>query len=575
MKLVGVTLWSALVSRCFPGRLTSWLHAWLGVQFAQISVLLLLSSFHALSRTAIWIWLFVLVVSGGIAWTISGRKIRRPTGAEIAMFVLVAIPFTVWIFRCMVLPDFSPDGQAYGTARIALWMNYRSVFIHMPTIMVNIFADEWNGELNGLMYAFSAGNLQGEMMGNAEILIVAMLSSMWAARRFGASVVGAILVGLLMATTPAFVGLGAVTKGDLMSCVGVVMAVGTLAERMTIRAVLVALVWLAVAGGAKISVLPGAAIFGLYAIARVWRQIGLSVILPVSLAVGAATVFMSRFIANAFVYHHPFMRVNGEGMDASITTLAKNVALIGERFVGFFPVFPDGHMYATSLAGGFGLAGCVVVIGVIAGWYRPAERHVILGALSLASVLISALLIPSYLWSFRYFLPFVSVIAIMILTAVVDLGLRMPFAPVFMVAFVAIAYFDFGSTFVPGDISTPGGLERTLNEIAGRPFVQMEMTLFNGMIPEIIPASFDAPPRKTIVIFNQLAARISLFAGSTAQNRIYLSDSTDGFVEEVRKHKPDMAVLAGLPQNLPKQFPVKGYKWVSGGQLYNIAVRIQ
>lgn len=571
-KITGVTLWSSVLARRVPDRLTSWLHAWLGVQAAQIAIILCLSAFSALSRTSISIWFAMLFASGAVAYVLIGRRFERPSVSQVALFSFLAVPFLIWIVRCMVLPDFSSDGQAYGTARISIWMNYRTVFVHMPTIMLNIFADEWNGELNALTYAFAAGNLQGEMMGNAEILILSALASAWAAQRFGATRSASIVVGILMGTTPAFVGLAGLTKGDLLACVGVVMAVGMLAEGLTIPAVLLSMVWFAVAGGAKISVLLGAMIIGAYALWSVRRQIDRRALMWAAPALALTLIFMSRFVANAFIYHHPFVRVHGEGVDGSIMTLVRNIALIGDRFIGFFPIFPDGHMYPTSVAGGLGLAGWIAVLGLLFGFYRPLRRHAILAALCVISIIASAYLIPSYLWNFRYFLPFVSVLAIMMLVPVCELITSTKVRFIAIPVAIACAYFNFGATFAPGDISTPGGLEHVLT-IAGKPYAQMEMTLFSGIIPEIDPAFFDAPPKKTIVVFNELGSLISPLAGSFAQNRLYLVDSKEKFVDEVQKRRPDVAVLAGLPASLPKPFELNGFVWKATGQYFNIAVR--
>lgn len=576
-KVAGVTLWSAIVARRVPDRLTSWLHAWLGVQAAQIAVILALSAVSMLSRTAVWAALLTLLISGAGAYLAAGHRFRLPGARAVALALMLAVPLALWVARSTIIPDFTPDGQAYGSVRIGMWMNYRSVLVHMPTIMVNIFADEWNGELNGLLYAFATGNIQGAVMGNAEILIVATLAAVWTARRFGAGATGSALVGLLMATSPALVGLAAVTKGDLLACVGVLMAVGML-ERPNAKAICLATVWFALAAGSKISVGLGAVIvLGFVFVPRIKLFIDKRAVGMLAASAAFSVLFVSRFATNAFIYHHPFMRVDAEAAEPGIDTLIGNMSVIGDRFVGFFPVSPNGLMFSTSLAAGLGVCGWLAAAGAATGRLKLPGMHATLAMLCAASVAVTAFLIPPRIWGFRYFLPFVGVLAIMglvALTQAVDKLQALPRGAAILLV-IAAAAFDFWMCFTPGDISSPHDFKTAMHYSVSTSPVMRPMLNFPQLLEESKPDALglDSGERKKVAILNEIGAPILIFEGSWAQNRLYLAKDNDGLVSTAREHDVDYIVLARAIPGKREQFPVPGYRWISSGQNYDIAAR--
>lgn len=577
-KISGITFWSTVLARRVPDRLTSWLHAWLGVQTFQIATIIALSAFSALSRTATWASLIMLMASGLMAYIAVGQKFHRPSLRDTFLVVLIAIPLVLWVLRSAILPDFTPDAQTYGSVRIGLWMNYRSVMVHMPTAMVNIFADEWNGELNGLLYAFSADNIQGAVMGNAEILIVATLASIWAARRFGAGDVGSALIGLLMATSPAFIGLAAVTKGDLLACVGVLMAVGIL-ERPTAKSVCLALVWFALASGSKISVLPAAAIIlGCMFMISADLFFDRKAVGMLAVAGGFSALFVARFVANVVVYHHPFMRVGAETAEPGINTLIGNMSLIGDRFVGFFPVSPSGLMFSTSLAAGFGVCGWLAAAGAATGRLRLPGMHATLAILCATSVGATAFLIPPRIWGFRYFLPVIVVLAIMGLVAFTQAVDRLPanVRGVAIFAVIVAAVFDYRMCFTPGDISSPHDFKYAMNWSIDHSPLQRTMLPYPEYVDEVQPdkLGIDAGRPMTFAVLNEISSMVLAFEGSRAQNRVYLADSAETLVSEAESKNADYVVLAKAPSGSTlKPFDIPGYHWILEGQHYDIAVR--
>lgn len=579
-KLIGITLWSAVVARRVPDRLTSWLHAWLGIQAVQIALIFMLSAFGALSRTTAWLSLLALFGSGAVAYLFAGRKFELPTRRGMALALLVAIPLVLWVLRCVILPDFSTDAQAYGTVRIAMWMNYRSVFVHMPSEMINIFANEWNGELNALLYAFATGNIQGAMMGNAEILVLATIASIWAARRFGAGITGSALVGLLMATSPAFVGLAAVTKGDLLACVGVLMAIGLL-ERMTVKAFCLAAIWFALATGSKISVIVGAAIILCFIFATHASDFFNRRSITMLVAAGAISVlFVARFVANAAIYGHPFMRVGAEAAEPGIRTLIGNMALMGNGFVGFFPVSPaNGLMFSTSLAAGLGACGWFAAAGAASGRLRLPGTHATLALLCCASLVVTGFLIPAHVWSFRYFLPFIAVLAVMGLVAFTHAGerLRQPARGAAVAVVIAAAVFDFWMCFIPGDISSPDHFAYAMDASIARSPLERAMIQFPFLVDEVNPTALglDSGKPKTLAVLNEVSSMILVLQGSGGQNRLYLADTEAGLVQTANAHQTDYIVMAKNPY-APKRhqpFDIPGYRWISTGKYYDIAER--
>ncbi|CAG4900924.1 hypothetical protein [Paraburkholderia saeva] len=575
VKLAAVTMLSTVASRRIPDRLSVWLHTWLAVQIAQTVLIMILSLFGALSKHAIWSYLLSLFGLGVVGDFTRRIRFKWPAPSTVLIAVVLAIPLILWAIRCMLLFDFSLDAQTYGSVRIGLWMNYRSVFVHMPTLMVNIFASEWNGELNALVYALSTNTLQGALMGNAEILVVATLASMWASRQFGAGQFGSAMAGLLMATSPAFLGLAAVTKGDLLSCVGVIMAIGMI-QRRTVLSLSVAAVWFALAAGAKISVLPGAAIVMVVMVTWKLRTRRAAAFMALSLV--PAAILLARYIANFFMFGHPFARVSTEAPDPGINTLLMNISIIGERSVGFFFFPPNsGVLLSSSLTAGLGVAGWLSVVGLLSGRLTLTGRQMAVVLLSIVSIIAAAYVIPARVWGFRYFLPFVSILAIVGLVALADALLCLPLPARVLACLVvaSAAAFDFYMCFTPGDLNAPDRFEYALDRaITYEPLDRM-MQNFPGIAAEVAPLKLDLDSKtpKTIGIFNEINRPIVIFEGASAQNRLYLADSYRGLADVAERRHPDLLVIAKRYPTDRCPFEIPGYRWIAEGATYDIAIR--
>lgn len=576
IKLSAITIFAAFLHKRLEDSLTAWLHSWLAIQTVQIVAIMGLSLASALSGDAMWGFLLLVFIFSIGACLVYGARLNAPRSQVILVCAAIALPLVLWAVRSMVLADYTMDSQTYGTVRIALWMNYKSVFVHMPTVMVNIFADEWNGEINALLYALVAGSIQGAMMGNAEVLIVVTLAAIWLARRFGASQFGSMMIGLVVATSPAFIGLASVTKGDLLSCVGVMMAIGML-ERPTIRAVSVACVWFALAVGSKISVSVGAALIMLISLAPYShclrsRQVRQYFVVALSMS----AILLARFVANLIIFHNGFLRVDAEAAEPGLKTLIKNFSIIGERFIGFFPIdWSNNISYSDTLSAGLGAAGWMALLGVAFAFsgHKREHRHLVL--LSATSIAITAFLIPARIWGFRYFLPFVSVIAIYWLVMLVHAisALSKPVRRAALLGMVLVAYADFAMCFTPG----PLRFSLMMNQAVGKSAMDVALIRWPFWEDEIGPVSaeFDSGYPKKIAILNDLGTPILLFAGSSAQNRIYLVKSLKGLSEASSAHAVDFAVVSKNLVDKTRPFSMPGYRWIVDGPTFVIAQRIE
>jgi hypothetical protein len=575
IKLTAVTMWAAVFRKRLPDSLTVWLHSWLAIQIFSIVVIMGASLASALTGAAMWVLLLFVLASSIVAYLVRGARFETPPLRVLLVAAVIGLPLALWAVRSMVLADYTLDSQTYGTVRIALWMNYRSVFVHMPTVMVNIFADEWNGELNGLVYALVASSIQGAMMGNVEILIVATLASVWLARRFGAGQIGSMLIGLLVATSPAFVGLASVTKGDLLSCAGVIMAIGML-ERPTIRAVCVACIWFALAAGAKISVSVGAVLVMAVSLAPFWHNLRSRQILKyLGVTVVLSAILLARFIANLIIFRNGFLRVDAEAAEPGLKTLIRNLSVIGERFIGFFPIdWQHNISYSDTLSAGLGAAGWLAVLGVYLARGRRRPEHGHLVVLSAISIIATAYLIPPRIWGFRYFLPFVGVILIFCLVMLLHAvsALRKPGRYAALLGIVLVSYADFAMCFTPGPLK----FALMMNEAVGKSAMDVALIRWPFWADEINPAQLglDSGRPKRIAILNDMGAPVLIFVGSSAQNRVYLTTDETSLSQTALAHDADLAVISKAYRNRGKSFDIPGYRWVVNGPTFAIAARI-
>jgi len=576
-KMLAVSLWSTSFDRETADRRASLLAAWLLTMAVQISAILIFSAFHGLSTATIWAFLALWLSAGAVAFARNPKpKLSIGWG-----FILPAAVILVAGWRALVFSDSQWDAMTYELPRVAIWMNYQTVFVHMPTVQANIFSSEWNGELNSLLYGLAVGNVHQLAFANIEVLIFLAIASHWLADQWGAR--HKSLIAAAVVSTPAVLGIASTMKGDLMAVAGIVIAFGWIvrAGRDGSRfALVMAVLSLAFAAGSKIGVIPGVGVCSIYLALHYRKRLRefFAPRLAVPLVAGSA-IFIARYIANVFVYHRPFFRVAGEKTSIAFVYLEGNLRIAAARWMEWWPVD------SAALCGGLGLVGVCSLVGLGVRAGRP-PRSAWVAILSLLMAALAALFIPPEPWTFRYLLPFVLPFVIWTISAPVD---HRPISAAFAAALSLAVGMGIYHYFDQGDMSPEPTFAQSVESSLNRTPLMHALYRYETHAPAagVTELNIDTGPGKTIAICNAIDNAISPFVGSYAQNRLILTDSLAGLAAVVAQRHPDIVVIV-KPTRYKGTDPVSliteaqrlsvasvGYRWIIDNDAYVIARRIQ
>lgn len=551
--------------------LPSWLIGWLLVHSATVAVFLAASFASAVTAQLVWVWLVV----GALAYPLSGLgRLRAPRLPDLAVLPIFAV-FALMMFRSLVYLDNTLDAQTYGLVRLGIWMNYQSILVIMPTLQVNVFANEWNGELIGLLYGIAAGSIQGFQFGCVEQLIVLFVSALWLLRGLGAGKSWSILAATAIATTPAVLGLASVVKGDLLACAALVMAAGGLFElrRHPVAASMIVTASLALAVGSKVTAAVGVAAIAGIALYLVVRE-GMVRRAAAGVLLGAPIAFvtLSRFVVNFIEYGTPLKRVEAEKIAPGLETLWTSLDYIARMTVTFGP--ERAAILGWSLAGG---AGLVVSFSAVAFALRKREQETshlrtFLIVLSVGATVATAYFVPTYPWSYRYFLPMILVVVACLLASVAA-----RWRPKMMAAAIVIIAIDASYMLWPGEINGN-------NTFAGMVQVGLTHSPLDISVPEYMKAEYhfaelnlDRSRPRSFGVLAEVNRPVSPLVGSRAQNRLYLASNTSELADTLKRHCPNFAVItkpfggALLSRDQTAPIAVAGYKFMFEGEIVAIA----
>lgn len=562
-KLLAISGLSTWVRKYTVSSLDAWLGSWVIIQCATILFMMISSAFGALNLLVIWAWLAIIAFGLGL-------KILPVQRAKVALSKLELwhAPFIVILIligiRALSFFDYTGDAYAYGYTRIAIWMNYESLFIHMPTPQINIFTNEWNGELVSLLYGLAANDLQGLTFGNFEVLLVFFLSVFRLCIVLGCRSRFALFISLAITSTPACLGLAATIKGDLLACVGVLLATAWIIEgrnhtRYFAYTIALPIAALGLAAGAKISSAVTCAVLAI-ALFRVLLPLLGSRETWVGLLSGTtlAIVFCARYFINIFVYGDPLNRAADEGVKAGLDSFMGNLAVIADRWFSFFPTLPPFQVWALS--GGLGLTGlAVTAYFFLAGIERPAskiakhqEAATVL-ALGLSALLLSMALIGPKDWSLRYFLPAICLIVSATFTfATSSLAQKVSYAlPVLAVG-------NFAMTLQPGEIVPNFPNLNPLSNwaaIGSMTSIQRALLFHPGTyhVFRVEELGLDQDgPGKSVAVLAEINIFLFELVGARAQNHLILTE-TPLDLKKALLQNPDLVIVTRRDGILPPQ----------------------
>lgn len=541
LKVISVAGLSAKFRQPSDDRLAAWLLAWLVIQAATFAYMLLLSPFDALTPLSMWLWFIALCLLG-----LGGlERPGRLDASSIGFGVLLA----TMALRSIVLFDYSADASSYGYPRLGIWMNWQSLLIHMPTEQVNIFCNEWSGELICLEYGLVSNNLQGFLFGSVESLLVLFLGIKWLASRLGALPSWSSAIGLILASCPISLGLASTVKGDLLASAAIPIAVGgvMLSQQYPGIGLAIAVAASFLGAGSKISSAICLAPLGLSVMLLVvrhqakWRAWG-------GLAVGliCGSLYCSRYFINWFVYGNPIVRAGGEHAEASLTALLRNSWLMAVRF--FWGGANREPFESWALSAGMGT--CMTVVALTVGAYFFSKRQVssrtnfLLAGIAMLTLIVSLGVLPPTPWTLRYVLPVVFVM----LVALLSLG-RVVVTTWVATGIMLLSIANVWIVARPGEILPPTRAipyAEHFVAFANRSSLERSLMLYMGQyeLYRVDELGLDEMTPKRIVCVHQCCTPYQYFLGSRLQNRITLVRTKRELAEKIRTDRPELVSVS-------------------------------
>lgn len=539
-------------------KFSSLISGWLVIQALQSGVILSLSAIGLLQQP--YFLAFSLLLASFIYWRTRSLLfdlcyIEKSWQNLLPFIAIVFVLFAMWL-RSLFFYDYTWDAQVYGLPRLVIWLNYSSVFVHMPTQQLNLFVNEWNGEFNALAYGLVAGDYLGFSFGNLEILLVLFVVIAWIAILIGVPVAWGILLSAVFGTSPAIIGLASTVKGDLLACTAFLISLGYLIKIIwgvkspLLFGMLVLSITLAV--GSKMSVvLPSLAIItmatvliGKSGINFLWRM---SYLTKLGLVVGVM-IFSSRLWINWAVYGNPLIRI--EKAKFSILHMSGNLKLAVDKM---FDVVAElqGEGAMMVLAGSMGGVAWFVVIVVflllcdtfsrfIRITYYPQlytvtpDKIIVDKMTSVKAVFIVLLLIiiisciasmtlsDALPWAFRYFLPGVMALLLGIGTFAIRLDKSLAIDNILAIAGVLAVAMNIAITLRPGEVLPVFDFGKMALQLQQTNTPLKRISLLDNRpysTSEVDNLGLDARPLK-ILVLNGLGEPLIQFLGSHAQNKI-------------------------------------------------------
>src|SRR3569623_157298 len=615
-----LTWWVGKLVRAKWGgdQLSGFIAGWLLIVALQSGIVLLLSAFALLSR---WPVLACMLLSAAwMHWR--GRRLQLRGPGRLTwncyppLLSVVFVFIAVWL-RSLFFYDYTWDAQVYEIPRLVIWLQAASVFIHMPTLQLNLFVNEWNAELTALAYALASGAYVGFAFGNLEVLLLLFCAAVWVGVLLGATMFWAICLAALIVSTPAVLGLASTVKGDLMACTAFVMAFGWLVRiaRGDRSALPLGMVILcaALAVGSKASVLiPVIAVLGI-AVALMGKTIisllrESSRLTKIGFA-AALLIFTSRFWVNLFVYGDALKRIAVEQAQFSAGHVVGNLSVTADRTLAVWQELQgQGQMWA--LAGSMGASVWLILVEVlVCSFGRGGVRRTDAGHSSspaataygdvgqrtdglrplsykwtctiafavVAATLLSMAFLQAMPWSFRYFLPGVLVVLLCAsawaLRTDGTLGTLLSVTVVFVIAVNVLI------TARPGEVLPTPQLQALAAEgsRADTPLKRISLVIKGPyQLAAVDALGLDTPRPLNILAFNEVDKSLVPLLGSHAQNRIRLVADTSALVELCKQATWDAGVVVKKTdvkdRALAATLEQKGYLVVVDNAQYMIAI---
>lgn len=528
---------------------------WLIVYVGQITLLLILSGFNAMNRIGILLGSGLAIV---LICAASYRK--RPClnkffhGVQdrirqwdmvsyIAASIFLLLAVYILLHNALFF-DGTWDAHTYQVPRIELFVQKETLFVNMKSIMINIFANEWNGELNAVYYAILCGTNQGMFLANAENFFYSLLVVYWFCRKIGINKNLAFLSMIGYCSMPIVVLLSMTVKGDFVTIPFFLAAVVFLkdyVETHSSHSLFFLITSGALAAGSKISMVPFLGLCFIVVviflaienrgnIARIFRYItGIWKILL--LGFFCAMISCARYFLNKIFYGELFKRVDtaNEKLTISWLNLKTSIAEMGKTLLNSDNMFTqEGTVWA--LGADMGMLGVIFLIFflptiILHRYFKKREKlerkmfyiwFPVIG--SMMFFMASTTWFP---WSFRYYLPWILVFFFLWILMLQEIFSNKP-AFVKKIAVFTVTLLEMICLFSTIVLTTRYGevTHSSWKDAYKKPLIEREYAFHSSAIPAIYDFFDEIKSGKKVLICNSGDTAISYLFGADNSNDV-------------------------------------------------------
>lgn len=454
--------------------------------------------------------------------------------AEYILYFCIIILFIFFLYRSCFYYDNTWDALTYEMTRILLYSSYKSIMVFQPTLEFNIFANEWNGELNSLFYVLFTDNDQGMSFGNVEVWLIYLFSIIWFVSLFNVKEYVAVLIGILFATTPIAVGLSMTLKGDLLGWACYILALGFSWKSFKTKKFrdynfIYAICALGLGCGAKIVLLPGAIILAIgLMIDYLYKRKNLKFFV---ISLGLFIVGNLRYVLNIYHYQQPFKHI--EEANYSINNLIENLSGIFNHLMNF--KF-SGNTWILSH--GFGYLGVGILFLFIANMFFLICNFKIIKKFKFcySNFVISNSVIVGFVyllcalhwepWALRYFIIYLNPIILFSAVCVSKKIIKFKSYYIYLflyIGLISVAFINFTSYFEKYGESNPIPIE----EIIKLSEMQRKFIFHPYLLDSSLGLSENEIKNKSFLLINQIDSLSAIYFGEHHENKIRFVSTID------------------------------------------------
>lgn len=545
--------------------------SWIILYVSQIGILILLSIWNLIYLEAIALYhiclilVLLLYIRGSTdthLLSISSINFTAALRAHSSVICLIIIIFFILTSRSLLFFDTTWDGLTYELPRIFMYASNHSLFVHQSTQMVNIFCNEWNGELNSLFYTVVTGDDQAASFGNVEIWLFGILAYTWITHRFGLTYKWSLFCALVILLSPISLALAMTVKGDLLAFITLPLLVcwyvKVIESENDYLALSMLVICAGLAAGSKVSILPSCLmLLACTAFFMQWSFRENRNWTFWSIAIGGLGFLIgtSRYIINIIVYHNPFQRLEVVSHDAF--NIVQTLIGISNNFAKgiYSPIFElltSSNEQSWALDKGFGMLAAFIVASPLIALYQMKHRTfedsmemhkkaaLVLPFLIIATnFLILSFSAPWYPWSPRYYAPFLTLALVyaLVFTIIKSSILQRKILTTILV-FILIAH-CFENLRIrevwPSSFATAYKRSQQERKLAFHPYYYNHFGL--NRIEEVIWGG------GKVLILNQVDSAIEPFFGPNHSNIVELCKNAEELVARSRNGNFDLIVV--------------------------------